>query len=91
MAFSMIVKQVFNFVDGRTVLAGFVEGNAESIRPGHYGLYQGKKLVREVEVEGEMLPRTIQGIREERAVSIPEWVGLPSGEPQEGLALADLS
>ncbi len=91
MAFSMAVKQVFNFADGRTVLAGLVEGDAPVIRPGRYGLYQGKMLVREVEVEGEMMPRTTHGVREERAVSIVERIGLPSGEPQDGLMLADLS
>ena len=58
MAFSLIIKQVFNFSDGRTVLAGPVEGDASLIRPGRYGLYRGDELVREVEVEGEMLPKT---------------------------------
>ena len=91
MAFSMTVKQVFNFADGRTVLAGFVEGDVSVIRPGRYGLYEGMKLVREGEVEGEMMPRTAQGVRAERAVSIAEWVGLPAGKPQDGLVLADLS
>lgn len=90
MAFSMTVKQVFNFADGRTVLAGLVEGDAPVIRPGRYGLYQGKKLVREVEVEGEMMPRTARGAHEERAVSIAERMDLPSGEPQDSLMLADL-
>lgn len=91
MAFSMIVKQVFNFADRRTVLAGLVEGDAAFIRPGRYGLYLGKKLVREVEVEGEMMPRAAQGAREERAVSLAERIGFQSGEPQDGLLLADLS
>ena len=90
MTFSMTIKQVFNFADGRTVLAGLVEGDVGIIRPGRYGLYQGARLVREVEVEGEMMPRTTQGVREERAVSIAETVGLPSGEPTAGLVLAGL-
>ena len=91
MAFNMTIKEVFNFSDGRTILAGLVEGDVASIRPGRYGLYKGKKLVREVEVEGEMMPRTTRGAREERAVSVAERIGLPSGEPRDGLMLADLS
>ena len=91
MAFSMTVKQVFNFADGRTILTGPVEGDVASIQPGRYGLFQDKMLVREVEVEGEMMPRTTQGVHQERAVSILERIGLPSGEPRSGLMLADLS
>jgi hypothetical protein len=90
MTFSMTIMQVFNFADGRTVLAGFVEGDVGVIRPGRYGLYQGSKLVREVEVEGEMMPRTTQGVRGERVVSIADRVGLPSGKPQGGLVLLNL-
>ena len=86
----MTINQVFNFADGRTVLAGVVEGDVSFIRPGRYGLYQGSMLVLEVEVEGEMMPRTTQGVRNERAVSIAEAVGLPSGEPRSGLVLAEL-
>lgn len=91
MAFSMTVKQVFNLADGRTVLAGPVEGDVASIQSGRYGLYQGKTLVCAVEVEGEMMPRTTRGLCTQRAVSIAERVGLPSGEPRGGLMLTDLS
>ena len=87
MAFSLIIKQVFNFSAGRTVLAGPVEGDASLIRPGRYGLYCGDELVREVEVEGEMLPKTSLTARADRAVSVAGQLGLPSGEPQERLTL----
>ena len=90
MAFSLVIKQVFNFADGRTVLAGPVEGDAPLIRPGRYGLYRGDELVREVEVEGEMLPKTSHTARTDRAVSIAGQLGLASGEPQERLTLASL-
>ena len=90
MVFSMAVKQVFNFTEGRTVLTGLVEGNVPFIQPGRYALYQGGRLLREVEVEGEMMPKVTRGVRAERAVSIAEQVGLPSGEPQDGLMLVAL-
>ena len=88
--FSMVVKQVFNFADGRTVLAGPVEDGGGRIPPGRYGLYQGARLLREVEVEGEMIPKASSPLRAERAVSIVKEIGLPSGEPQEHLVLAPL-
>ena len=90
MTFSLVVRQVFNFANGRTVLAGAVEGGVPLIRPGRYGLYRDDQLVREVEVEGEMIPKTGSTSREERAVSIAQGVGLASGEPQERLTLAPL-
>jgi hypothetical protein len=86
----MTVTQVFNFADGRTILAGLVEGDAVVTQPGRYGLYDGKRPMREVEVEGEMTPRTTRGVREERAMSVAERVGLPSGEPRGNLVLAEL-
>ena len=89
--FSMVVKQVFNFADGRTVLAGSVEGDGARIQPGRYGLYQGARLLREVEVEGEMIPKARSPLRAERAVSVAQGIGLPSGEPPESLVLAPLS
>jgi hypothetical protein len=61
MAFSMTIKEVFNFADARTVLAGLVEGDVASIWPGDYGFYKGKRLVHEG--EGEMMPRTTRGAR----------------------------
>ena len=88
MTFSLVIKQVFNFADGRTVLAGAVEGEMPLIRPGRYGLFRVNKLVREVEVEGEMIPMTGITSRDERAISIAEKVGLPSGEPQDRQTLA---
>ncbi len=91
MAFSMTVKQVFNFSSGRTVLTGRVEGNVPFIQPGRYALYQGGRLLREVEVEGEMMPKVTRGARTERAVSIAEQVGLPSGKPRASLSLVALS
>ena len=90
MAFSLVVKQIFNFSDGRTILAGPVEGDALLIRPGRYGLYRKNELVREVEVEGEMLPKTGHTACADRAVSIAGQLGLASGEPQEQLTLASL-
>ena len=88
--FSLMVKQVFNFSNGRTVLAGLVEGEMSLIRPGRYGLYRGGELVREVDVEGEMIPKTEGAARNERAVSIVDGLGFASGEPQEQLTLAPL-
>ena len=89
--FSMVVKQVFNFADGRTVLAGPVEGDGARIQPGRYGLNQGDRLLREAEVEGEMIPKVRSPLRAERAVSVAQEIGLPSGEPPESLILAPLS
>lgn len=88
--FSMAVKQVFNFADGRTVLAGPVEGGGARISPGRYGLYQGTRLVHEVEVEGEMIPNAHSPFRAERAVSVARHIGLSSGEPEEDLVLTSL-
>jgi len=89
--FSVVIKQVFNFADGRTVLTGLVEGNGARIQPGRYGLYQGKLLMHEVEVEGEMVPKTNGSRRAERAVSIARRIGPAFGEPQKGLTLAPLN
>ncbi len=88
--FNMTIKQVFNFADGRTVLTGLVEGNDARVQPGRYGLYQGKLPMHEVEVEGEMVPKTNGSRRAERAVSIARQIGLSSGEPQKGLTLTPL-
>ena len=80
MAFSMIVKQVFNFADGRTILTGPVEGDVASIQPGRYGLFQDKILVREVEVEGEMMPRTTQRSPRARCIhSRANWLAISRG------------
>ena len=90
MTFSLVVKQVFSFSGGRTVLAGLVEGEASLIRPGRYSLYRGGDLMREVNVEGEMSPKASGATRNERAVSIADGLDLASGTPQENLTLAPL-
>ena len=90
MSFSMVVKQVFNFSDGRTVLAGPVEGEVPMIGPGRYGLFRGNMLVREVEIEGEMIPKADGTVRADRAISVALDLGLASGEPQERLTVAPL-
>lgn len=90
MTFSMVVKQVFSFSDGRTVLAGLVEGEVPLIRPGRYGFFRGSELVREVEVEGEMIPKTGSTAATERAIAIAEGLGLASGVPPERLTVAPL-
>ena len=90
MTSSLMVRQVFNFEDGRTVLAGLVEGDVTPIRPGRYGLHCGHDAVREVVVEGDMIPRTGTTAHNDRAVSIADALGLPSGEPRERLTLTPL-
>ena len=90
MALSLIIKRVFNFSDDRIILAGPVEGDASLIRPGRCGLHRGDALMREIEVEGEMLPKTSHVALTDRAVSIAGQLGLASGEPPERLTLAFL-
>ena len=87
----MLVKQIFNFSDGRTILAEVVEGGGKIIQPGRYGLYENEYLIHEVEVEGEMIPKASNASRSERAVSIKEQIGLPSGTPQKQLTLSPMT
>lgn len=90
MTFSMTVADVFNFTDGRTILTGPVEGRAKLIPRGRYGLFREGALLREVELEGEMMPRVTAGARVGRAVSTRDALGLASGPPALALVLAPL-
>ena len=90
MAFRMTVRNVFNFSNGQTVLAGIVEGHEGFIKKGLYGLYQNESLLRQITLEGEMIPRVVGERGVYRAVMSIEAVGLLSGPPKNLLILTVL-
>lgn len=55
MQFEMLVEDVFNFDDGRTVFVGFISGQSMLIRKCDCDLVADGALLRQVHIEGEMI------------------------------------
>src|SRR5438876_613508 len=56
--FHMHVKDLFTFVDGRTVLVGSLEGGENVlIRPGSCDVYINDRKIETIRIEPEMIPQ----------------------------------
>jgi hypothetical protein len=66
MQFTMSVKDIFNFQDGRKVFVGPITGNERMVRACKCGVYINGEKIFSIDVEGEMLPgnkKTNLGLR----------------------------
>jgi hypothetical protein len=55
MSFTMVVKEIFNFQDGRVVFVGDVYDGPGYIKNCNCDLYVGNKFLRKINIEGEMI------------------------------------
>ncbi len=60
MNFVMIIKEIFNFQDGRTIFVGEINDRPHHIKKCNCKLYVANKLYGEIKIEGEMIPRGTQ-------------------------------
>jgi len=73
----LLVKDIFFFKDGRTVLVGSVEGEAKYIRAGDYELWVNDRQQGRIHLEGEMIGNPAdQSPLDMRSVSTCENTGL---------------
>ena len=56
MEFEMLIKEIFNFQDGRTVFVGDISGENKFIKSCNCELIINDQLFSKIHVEGEMLP-----------------------------------
>lgn len=85
--FSMLIRDVFHFADGRTVFAGELqEGEALLLCAGPAQLFDRGRLIAEFEIEPEMLPSRsdIWERQSIRAVSTNASIKLLSGDIDGG-------
>lgn len=54
-SFRMHIKDIFHFRDGRTVLAGPVEGEIRLLQPGRCEVWVNGTRLASIQIEGEMI------------------------------------
>ncbi len=74
MKFSMLVKEIFNFQDGRIVFVGKIHAGLSFIKSCECEIYIGNKYFSKVNIEGEMIAKGNQSNL--RSLSSPDKIDI---------------